>query len=159
MKNKTIETHEFGAPKNALKLLTTLVKEKQMTEEEASDYIASYVFSLANEILSKKVINQSIIAGYAREITNNWFESIDMVNKKLLQSDDEIIEFIETEYKRLKSPKCKKERENKIAEIKKKDIKDMSVEELLFIIENDESLISVERLKYTTQLLTKSENE
>lgn len=159
MKNKTIEKHEFGEPKNALRYLSAYVGEKHMTMEEASDYIESYVLRLAVEILSKKRINPSIIAGYAREITNNWYDSIDMVNKRLLQSDDEIIEFIETEYKRLKSPKCKKERENKIAEIKKKDMKDMSVEELLFIIENDESLISIERLKYTTQLFAKTKNE
>lgn len=46
--------------------------------------------------------------------------------------------------------------ENKIKEIKKKKIENMTNEELKFIIENDKSLIAFERLDYKSELLKRA---
>lgn len=46
--------------------------------------------------------------------------------------------------------------ENKIKEIKKKKIENMTTEELKFIIENDKSLIAFERLDYKSELLKRA---
>lgn len=49
----------------------------------------------------------------------------------------------------------KKETKRVLNEIKKKKIEDMEIFDLMFIIENDNSLISCERIKYETQLFRK----
>ena len=41
----------------------------------------------------------------------------------------------------------------KIEELKKKGIKNMTDEELKFVIENDKTLLSLERIDYTGELL------
>ncbi len=46
--------------------------------------------------------------------------------------------------------------ENKIKEIKKKKIENMTTDELMFIIENDKSLIAFERLDYKSELLKRA---
>lgn len=46
----------------------------------------------------------------------------------------------------------KKEISKVLTEIKKKKIKNMEIFDLMFIIENDDSLISCERIKYETEL-------
>lgn len=46
----------------------------------------------------------------------------------------------------------KKEISKVLTEIKKKKIKNMGIFDLMFIIENDDSLISCERIKYETEL-------
>lgn len=45
---------------------------------------------------------------------------------------------------------------NKIKEIKKKKIENMTTDELMFIIENDKSLIAFERLDYKSELLKRA---
>lgn len=44
----------------------------------------------------------------------------------------------------------------KIEELKKKGIENMTDEELKFIIENDKTLISLERIDYTGELLKRA---
>ena len=44
----------------------------------------------------------------------------------------------------------------KIKELKKKGIKNMTNEELKFIIENDTNLIAYERIDYTSELLKRA---
>lgn len=43
-----------------------------------------------------------------------------------------------------------------IEEIKKKPIIDMTTEEIIFIIENDRTLIAIERIDYTGELLRRT---
>lgn len=45
---------------------------------------------------------------------------------------------------------------NKIEELKKKGIKNMTDEELKFVIENDKSLIAYERIDYKGELLKRA---
>ena len=49
----------------------------------------------------------------------------------------------------------KKETKRVLDNIKKKNIEDMEIFDLLFIIENDDSLICIERLKYEAELFRK----
>ena len=49
----------------------------------------------------------------------------------------------------------KKETNKILNEIKKKKIKNMGIFDLMFIIENDDSLISCERIEYETELFRK----
>ena len=44
----------------------------------------------------------------------------------------------------------------KIEELKKKGIKNMTDEELKFVIENDKTLLSLERIDYTGELLKRA---
>lgn len=46
--------------------------------------------------------------------------------------------------------------EKTLKEIKKKELKDMSIEELNYIIENDDSLTPSTRLPYITEIFKKS---
>ncbi len=43
-----------------------------------------------------------------------------------------------------------------LEEIKKKPIIDMTTEEIIFIIENDRTLIAIERIDYTGELLRRT---
>lgn len=43
-----------------------------------------------------------------------------------------------------------------LEEIKKKPIVDMTTEEIIFIIENDRTLIAIERIDYTGELLRRT---
>ena len=43
-----------------------------------------------------------------------------------------------------------------LEEIKKKSIVDMTTEEIIFIIENDRTLIAIERIDYTGELLRRT---
>lgn len=43
-----------------------------------------------------------------------------------------------------------------LEEIKKKPIIDMTMEEIIFIIENDRTLIAIERIDYTGELLRRT---
>ena len=159
MENKLNEMHQFGAPKDFLKKITSLVKAKKIKVNEASDYVNEYVFEFTCEILNDKNINPKLVVGLARQIVENWFASIDMVNKNLLQSDDEIRDFVNNELKKLNSKKGKEERAKKIEKIKRKKIKDMTLEELQYIIENDESLVPSERIKFTVEILKKEQGK
>lgn len=159
MENKLNEMHQFGAPKDFLKKITSLVKAKKINVNEASDYVNEYVFEFTCEILNDKNINPKLVVGLARQIVENWFASIDMVNKNLLQSDDEIRDFVNNELKKLNSKKGKVERAKKIEKIKSKKIKDMTLEELQYIIENDESLVPSERIKFTVEILKKEQGK
>ena len=159
MENKLNEMHQFGAPKDFLKKITSLVKAKKINVNEASDYVNEYVFEFTCEILNDKNINPKLVVGLARQIVENWFASIDMVNKNLLQSDDEIRDFVNIELKKLNSKKDKEERAKKIEKIKSKKIKDMTLEELQYIIENDESLVPSERIKFTVEILKKEQGK
>lgn len=159
MENKLNEMHQFGAPKDFLKKITSLVKAKKINVNEASDYVNEYVFEFTCEILNDKNINPKLVVGLARQIVENWFASIDMVNKNLLQSDDEIRDFVNNELKKLNSKKGKEERAKKIEKIKSKKIKDMTFEELQYIIENDESLVPSERIKFTVEILKKEQGK
>lgn len=159
MENKVNEMHQFGAPKDFLKKITSLVKANKINANEASDYVNEYVFEFTCEILNERKINQELVVGLARQIVEKWFASIDMVNKNLLQSDDEIRDFVNNELKKLNSKKGKKERANKIEKIKSKKIKDMTLEELQYIIENDESLVPSERIKITLELFKKEQEK
>lgn len=159
MENKLNEKHQFGAPKDFLKKITSLVKANKINANEASDYVNEYVFEFTCEILNERNINQELVVGLARQIVENWFASIDMVNKNLLQSDDEIRDFVNNELKKLNSKKGKKERADKIKKIKSKKIKDMALEELQYIIENDESLVPSERIKITLELFKKEQEK
>ena len=49
----------------------------------------------------------------------------------------------------------KKETKRVLNEIKKKKIEDMEIFDLIFIIENDDTLISIERLDYEAALFRK----
>ena len=49
----------------------------------------------------------------------------------------------------------KKQTKSVLDNIKKKKIKNMEVFDLMFIIENDDTLISAERIEYETELLRK----
>ena len=49
----------------------------------------------------------------------------------------------------------KKETKRILDEIKKKNIEDMEIFDLIFIIENDDTLISIERLDYDAALFRK----
>lgn len=49
----------------------------------------------------------------------------------------------------------KKQTKRVLDNIKKKKIKNMEVFDLMFIIENDDTLISAERIEYETELLRK----
>lgn len=49
----------------------------------------------------------------------------------------------------------KKETKRILDEIKKKNIEDMEIFDLIFIIENDDTLISIERLDYEAALFRK----
>ena len=49
----------------------------------------------------------------------------------------------------------KKETKRVLDNIKKKNIEDMEIFDLIFIIENDDSLICLERLEYETELFRK----
>ena len=49
----------------------------------------------------------------------------------------------------------KKETKRVLDNIKKKNIEDMEIFDLIFIIENDDSLISIERLEYEAELFRK----
>lgn len=49
----------------------------------------------------------------------------------------------------------KKETNKVLNELKKKKIKNMGIFDLIFIIENDDSLISCERIEYETELFRK----
>lgn len=159
MENKLNEMHQFGAPKDFLKKITSLVKAKKINVNEASDYVNEYVFEFTCEILNDKNINPKLVVGLARQIVENWFASIDMVNKNLLQSDDEIRDFVNNELKKLNSKKGKEERAKKIEKIKSKKVKDMTLEELQYIIENDESLVPSERIKFTVEILKKEQGK
>lgn len=159
MENKLNEMHQFGAPKDFLKKITSLVKAKKINVNEASDYVNEYVFEFTCEILNDININPKLVVGLARQIVENWFASIDMVNKNLLQSDDEIRDFVNNELKKLNSKKGKEERAKKIEKIKSKKIKDMTLEELQYIIENDESLVPSERIKFTVEILKKEQGK
>ena len=159
MENKLNEMHQFGAPKDFLKKITSLVKAKKINVNEASDYVNEYVFEFTCEILNDKNINPKLVVGLARQIVENWFASIDMVNKNLLQSDDEIRDFVNNELKKLNSKKGKEERAKKIEKNKSKKIKDMTLEELQYIIENDESLVPSERIKFTVEILKKEQGK
>ena len=159
MENKLNEMHQFGAPKDFLKKITSLVKAKKINVNEASDYVNEYVFEFTCEILNDKNINPKLVVGLARQIVENWFASIDMVNKNLLQSDDEIRDFVNNELKKLNSKNGKEERAKKIEKIKSKKIKDMTLEELQYIIENDESLVPSERIKFTVEILKKEQGK
>lgn len=159
MENKLNEMHQFGAPKDFLKKITSLVKAKKINVNEASDYVNEYVFEFTCEILNDININPKLVVGLARQIVENWFASIDMVNKNLLQSDDEIRDFVNNELKKLNSKKGKEERAKKIEKIKSKKVKDMTLEELQYIIENDESLVPSERIKFTVEILKKEQGK
>ena len=159
MENKLNEMHQFGAPKDFLKKITSLVKAKKINVNEASNYVNEYVFEFTCEILNDKNINPKLVVGLARQIVENWFASIDMVNKNLLQSDDESRDFVNNELKKLNSKKGKEERAKKIEKIKSKKIKDMTLEELQYIIENDESLVPSERIKFTVEILKKEQGK
>ena len=159
MENKLNEMHQFGAPKDFLKKITSLVKAKKINVNEASDYVNEYVFEFTCEILNDKNVNPKLVVGLARQIVENWFASIDMVNKNLLQSDDEFRDFVNNELKKLNSKKGKEERAKKIEKIKSKKIKDMTLEELQYIIENDESLVPSERIKFTVEILKKEQGK
>ena len=159
MENKLNEMHQFGAPKDFLKKITSLVKANKINANEASDYVNEYVFEFTCEILNDRNINQELVVGLARQIVEKWFASIDMVNKSLLQSDDEIRDFVNNELKKLNSKKGKEERAKKIEKIKSKKIKDMTLEELQYIIENDESLVPSERIKITLELFKKEQEK
>ena len=49
----------------------------------------------------------------------------------------------------------KKETKRILDEIKKKNIEDMEIFDLIFIIENDDTLLSIERLDYEAALFRK----
>ena len=49
----------------------------------------------------------------------------------------------------------KKETKRVLDEIKKKNIEDMEIFDLIFVIENDDTLISIERLDYEAALFRK----
>jgi len=49
----------------------------------------------------------------------------------------------------------KKETKRVLDEIKKKNIEDMEIFDLIFIIENDDTLLSIERLDYEAALFRK----
>ena len=52
--------------------------------------------------------------------------------------------------------KINKNIEKILEEIKKKPIIDMTTEEIIFIIENDRTLIAIERIDYTGELLRRT---
>lgn len=52
--------------------------------------------------------------------------------------------------------KNKENIKNKLKELKKKEIKNMTNEELKYVIENDHSLVSCERIEYSCELLKRA---
>lgn len=58
--------------------------------------------------------------------------------------------------KPIKNMKESKNIEKRLNEIKSKPIKEMTSEEITFVIENDRTLISLERIDYTGELLRRT---
>lgn len=58
--------------------------------------------------------------------------------------------------KPIKNMKESKNIEKRLKEIKKKSIIDMTTEEITFIVENDRTLIALERIDYTGELLRRT---
>ena len=52
--------------------------------------------------------------------------------------------------------KIKENKKNKLKELKKKEIKNMTNEELKYIIENDHSLVTGERIEYSCELFKRA---
>ncbi len=58
--------------------------------------------------------------------------------------------------KPIKNMKENKNIEKRLNEIKRKSIKDMTSEEITFVIENDRTLIAFNRIDYTSELLRRA---